>query len=242
MIFKMNSNKIITLITALFIFVGGKVWAQSSKSNPTIVGAMKNVMKKGELFGTIHLDTLSPKKHLYGMGPLAFLKGEILIFDGITYSSKVVSKSKMSIAEDDDIQAPFFAYATIEQWQEVALPDSVRTIETLAGFLDQYTAGTDAPFMFRLEGTISNAIIHIVNLPDGATVASPEQAHEGKTNYALKKTEVDILGFFSRNHQSIFTHHDTFLHLHLISKDRKKMGHLDELNFKQGTMKLYLPL
>ena len=44
-----------------------------------IVGAMKNVMRKGELFATIDLDSLSNKTHLYGMGPVEYLTGELSI-------------------------------------------------------------------------------------------------------------------------------------------------------------------
>jgi acetolactate decarboxylase len=50
---------------------------------------------------------------------------------------------------------------------------------------------------------------------------------------------VEVVGFFSTEHKGIFTHHDSFLHMHLISSDEKEMGHLDELEIE--SMKLYLP-
>lgn len=37
----------------------------------------------------------------------------------------------------------------------------------------------------------------------------------------------------------LFAHHDSFLHMHLITRNEKKMGHLDEMEI--GEMKLYLP-
>lgn len=48
-------------------------------SEVQIAGAMSNVMKKGLLDGTICLDTIPDKTGLYGLGPKAFLKGEILV-------------------------------------------------------------------------------------------------------------------------------------------------------------------
>ncbi len=51
---------------------------------------------------------------------------------------------------------------------------------------------------------------------------------------------VDIVGFFSTEHKTIFTHHDTFMHLHLITKDKLMMGHLDNAVFKDIT--LYFPV
>jgi acetolactate decarboxylase len=58
-------------------------------------------------------------------------------------------------------------------------------------------------------------------------------------NYSLGSEEVEIIGFFSTEHQAVFTHHDTYVHLHLMTKDESKMGHLDEVVFDE--MKLYLP-
>ncbi len=95
--------------------------------------------------------------------------------------------------------------------------------------------------MFKLAGIVEQASIHIVNLPKGSEVRSPDEAHKGQKNYELKNEQSEIIGFFSTEHQAIFTHHDTFLHLHLITTDRTKMGHLDKVLFKKGTMKLYLP-
>ena len=80
----------------------------------------------------------------------------------------------------------------------------------------------------------------MVNLPKGAAVSSPDDAHKGQVNYTLTNIPCDITGFFSTQHQSIFTHHDTYLHMHLITVDRQQMGHLDKATFDKG-MILYLP-
>ena len=85
------------------------------------------------------------------------------------------------------------------------------------------------------------ADIHVVNLPEGASVSSPDEAHQGQVNYKILDEEAEVLGFFSRNHQSIFTHHDSFLHMHLITHDQKKMGHVDAMIFGEGEVLIYLP-
>jgi acetolactate decarboxylase len=95
--------------------------------------------------------------------------------------------------------------------------------------------------LFKFVGTVEQATIHIVNLPKGSIVSSPDEAHAGQVNYELENEPAEIIGFFSTMHKAIFTHHNTFLHMHLITSDRKKMGHLDQLRLKKGTMKLYLP-
>jgi len=207
-----------------------------------VVGAMKNVMWKGELFGTIDLDTISDKQHLYGLGPVEYLTGELTIVDGKSYKSTVISDTTMKVEETYKAKAPFFVYSNVNSWQEKNLPDSVQTILQLESYLDQVTKTAKRPFAFKLTGTVESATIHIVNLPKGTKVSSPDDAHQGQRKYFLSNEPSEIIGFFSTEHKGIFTHHNTFLHMHLMSANKTKMGHLDEANFKKGTMKLYLPL
>lgn len=83
------------------------------------------------------------------------------------------------------------------------------------------------------------AAIHIVNLPKGTKVSSPEDAHQGQRNFTIKNKAVELIGFFSIKHKAIFTHHDTYMHIHLITEDKKQMGHLDKLNIAMRTAKLF---
>ncbi|HWR32695.1 MAG TPA: heavy metal-binding domain-containing protein, partial [Chitinophagaceae bacterium] len=61
----------------------------AKKNKVKIAGAMMKVMRQGELYGTIDLDTISNKEHLYGVGPVEYLKGELMIIDGKSYKSTV---------------------------------------------------------------------------------------------------------------------------------------------------------
>lgn len=202
---------------------------------------MRNVMWKGELQGTLRLDTLSDIPHLYGLGPLEYLTGEVLILDGHAYVATVWTDTTMLVEETFRVKAPFFGYAAVPRWTEHALPDSIRTLSQLEQYLHQTQVFRHPPFFFRLEGRVSQAIIHVVNLPKGAEVHSPDDAHRGQRNYRITAEPVEILGFFSTSHQAIFTHHDTFLHCHLITADHRKMGHLNEVMLQPGTVKLFLP-
>lgn len=233
------SNKFSLLTIIVLLLLVKTALAQSPEDTVKVVGAMKNVMRKGQLFGTIALDTIANKKHLYGLGPVEFLTGELLIVDGKAYQSTVVSAKTMKVEENYDVKAPFFVYATINTWQEQALPDSVKSLVELESYLEKLTENNTQPFAFRLIGTIKNADIHIVNLPSGTKVSSPEDAHQGQINYQLTDKDVEIIGFFSKQHQAIFTHHDTYIHTHLITKDKSMMGHLEDVSFDAKDMKVY---
>lgn len=204
-----------------------------------IVGAMKNVMWKGELGSRIDLDTISDKNGLYGLGPVSYLTGELLINNGKSYVSKVTSDSTMTVEKTFRTSAPFFVYGNVTEWNDIELPANSKTIQDLEKFIDETTTDLKRPFAFKLKGQVANAVIHVQNLPEGTIVSSPDEAHQGQTNYPVANEDVEIIGFFSTEHKGVFTHHDSFLHMHLITKDESKMGHLDEVEIEK--MRLYLP-
>ncbi|XOV65826.1 MAG: acetolactate decarboxylase [Fluviicola sp.] len=212
---------------------------EATYSDIEIVGAMKEVMWKGELGGKIKLDTISNKEGLYGLGPVSYMKGELLINNGQSYVAKVNSDSTMTVEKTFEVSAPFFVYSNVNEWEEQALPSEIKTIQDLENFIDAKTKSSKRPFSFKLIGHVAEAKIHIQNLPDGTEVSSPEEAHQGQVSYAVNNEDAEIVGFFSTEHKGVFTHHDSFLHMHLITKDETKMGHLDALEI--GSMKLYLP-
>ena len=236
--------------TLLFILLGFIACQTSNKdktnnanegySEVQIVAAMKNVMWKGELGGKIELDTISNKKGLYGLGPLSYLSGELLINNGKSYVSKVNPDSSMRVEQSFQAAAPFFVYANVNEWSKMDLAQAIKTIQELEQFIDEQTKDFKRPFAFKLKGKIDSAIIHIQNLPKGSKVSSPAEAHQGQVNFELENERVEIVGFFSTEHQGIFTHHDSYLHMHLITQDEQKMGHLDQLAIKK--MRLYLPM
>jgi acetolactate decarboxylase len=206
----------------------------------TITGDLKSVMKKGFLHGNIYIDTIN-KDHLYGMGPIAYLKGEITILNGTSYISTITDDSMMKIVETFDVRAPFLGYAHIANWDTLAIPDSVVTLKQLEVYLERLTQEADCPFFFQIKGVVAKALIHVVNLPEGSIIRSHDDAQSGKKSDYIIDKEVDILGFFSKNHTSVFTHHDSFLHMHLITKDLQHMGHIDDLILRKGGHTLLLP-
>lgn len=240
-------KKISTIVLIVIVLIGCNSTGKKSQiTNETqsivqIVGAMKNVMWKGELAGTINLDTIKNKNGLYGLGPVEYLTGELLIIDGKSYSSTVLADSSISVKETYQTKAPFLVYINQIDWSVETLPSNIKTIKDLEKFIDNKKLDFNRPFVFKLKGQIENADIHIQNLPKGTKVSSPEEAHQGQVNYSLKNNTVDIVGFFSTDHKGVFTHHDSNVHMHLITNDRKKMGHLDKVTFGNGTIQLYLP-
>lgn len=203
------------------------------------VSAMREVMHKGDLDGKFRFDTLSNTDDLYGIGPLEGLRGEILIMDGKPLVSTFLSDSTMKVEENFALSAPFFVYSRVAKWQESSLPDTITDLQKLEVYLLQRADTLGTPFCFQLKGKADVAEIHVQNLPAGTKVSSPKEAHQGQVNYILTNKKVQLIGFFSKNHQGIFTHHDTYMHLHLVTDEQDFMGHLDAIDMRNMT--LYLP-
>ena len=72
---------------------------------------MRDVMWKGDLKGKIATDSLN-NKETYGLGPIEFLKGEIVVFEGQTFVSKVIDSVSHQVTKIPSVKAPFFVYST----------------------------------------------------------------------------------------------------------------------------------
>lgn len=202
-----------------------------------VEGAMRDVMWEGELAGKVSVDTLHPRATLYGLGPAEHLQGEVMVLAGKAYRSQVQPDSSMVVEIRDDVHPPFFVYAHTATWDTLSLPDTVIDLPTLEQYLTD-AVDKGKPFVFRLLGTIDTAHIHVQNLTPGAVVSSPKEAHAGQVDYTLVERVGELLGFYSTQHQGVYTHHDTYLHLHFMTKDQTAMGHLDVGQWSAGQMRL----
>lgn len=203
-----------------------------------LAGAMRNVMWKGELQGVISLDTLN--ENIYGLGPVEYLKGELMLVNGEIFRSQIVNSKEILVDLPVSEKAPFFVYAKVKAWKEYDLPENVHNMKDLEIHLLKISS-LDQPFVFMIKGLIDSARIHIMNLPGGSKISSPEDAHKARIEFDLKNESADILGFFSTKHQGLFTHHDSYLHMHLLSGNKQTMGHIDDLIFNGRLVKLFLP-
>ncbi|MEN8857083.1 MAG: acetolactate decarboxylase [Flavobacteriaceae bacterium] len=208
-----------------------------NSSSIKVVGQMKDVMWKGALKGKIATDSLKNKK-AYGLGPVEFLKGEVVLFEGQTYVSKVIDSVSHQVRQVPSVSAPFFVYSTASDLKEVAFTLENYTLKEIETHIDSVYKNYDQPLLIRIDGVFNKMKLHSVNLPEGKQVSSPEEAHQGLTQYELNGISGSLIGFFSRNHKAVFTHHDSFFHAHFISDDRQVLGHIDELNFNASKVTL----
>ena len=203
---------------------------QEESSTIRVVGQMKDVMWKGALEGKISTDSLSSSSH-YGLGPIEYLKGEVLLFEGQTYISQVVDSLSHQVSQVKSTKAPFFVYSKGSDLNEISIETQELSLKSTEELIDSLFLDYHEPLLLRIDGVFKTITIHSVNLPNGSPVSSPDEAHKGLTKYQYKNINGSMVGFFSRKHKAIFTHHDSYFHAHFISDDRTIMGHVDQVTF-----------
>ena len=217
------------------------LFASCTKSTNTssikVVGEMRDVMWKGDLKGKIATDSLN-NKETYGLGPIEFLKGEIVVFEGQSYVSKVVDSISHKVSKVPSVSAPFFVYSSNSDLKIVKFNRKNYTLKELEEYVNLVYKDYDQPLLIRIDGIFENIKVHSVNLPEGKKVSSPDEAHHGLTQYDFKNISGSLIGFFSRHHKAVFTHHDSFFHAHFISEDREVLGHIDETDFNSSKVTL----
>jgi acetolactate decarboxylase len=201
-----------------------------NSSSIEVVGQMRDVMWKGDLAGKISTDSLS-NPNTYGLGPIEYLSGEVLLFEGQTFISKVIDSAIHRVTPVSAVKAPFFVYAKESHLKSLSVEPLELSLKSTEELIDTLYFDYDKPLLVRIDGVFKDITVHSVNLPVGSTVSSPDQAHKGLTQYSYKNINGSIIGFFSRKHKAIFTHHDSFFHAHFISDNRKIMGHVDSVLF-----------
>ena len=227
--------KNIIYISSVFLFAS--CTKSTNTSSIKVIGKMSDVMWKGDLKGKIATDSLNNKR-TYGLGPIEFLKGEILLFEGQTFVSKVIDSVSHQVTKIPSAKAPFFVYSTNSELNVVEFTLENYSLKEIEEHIDSIYKNYGQPLLIRIDGVFNKMKLHSVNLPEGEQVSSPDEAHQGLTQYDFKNISGSLIGFFSRNHKAVFTHHDSFFHAHFISDDRQVLGHIDELNFNASNVSL----
>ncbi len=230
-----NSMKKLSVLLAVAAACSAPVAsAQGNSGEVMIAGELRRVMHDGDLSRSIALDTLQGRPQLYALGPLEGLRGEIVIRDGVPLVSRV-EDGAVAASSTFHAGAAFLVYAQVREWQSVEIPAGLEGAAALERFIRQAAAdaGVDVsrPFPFLISGVPELAKFHVVDkgtdLPH-----SPEEHDRINVGFELRDEMVEIVGFYSDAHHGIFTHHDSNVHMHLLTPDKRTAGHLDELRIK----------
>lgn len=241
----MKNRKLLFLSLALL--VAGTLAATVPAWQPTVrvYGAMRNFMLQGNLKATAALDTLLRKPHLYALGVAEGLHGELLVWDGAGTLTRTDPKRATKTQPATGSKAALLVAAQVPRWQAVPVPAAVRTDAGLEKLVAHHAArlglDTTRALPFRLSGRAQSVHWHVMEWSGPAAKHTMANHKQYATKGRFANQPVEVLGFFSRHHKAVFTHHTTFVHLHVRPAGKAFAAHVDSLHFAPGTATLLLP-
>ncbi len=97
------------------------------------LGASAN-FGKGDFGSYADLRDLRGLPHLYAVGPVQHLGGEVLVIDSIPYAVEVRDQ-QLWVTSSWDFQPPFLVYSQIRRWQAIPIPDDIKSYSQLEAWL-----------------------------------------------------------------------------------------------------------
>jgi len=217
-------------------------------------GSQKNIFATGKADKALTVANMVTGPDSFGVGAAAGLDGEITVYRGTPYVTKVRGNE---VVVDHGVRhgAVFAVWTKQSKWSEEPVPAEVKGYVDLQRFVKERaaSAGIDVtkPFPFLLVGTPAEVKWHVnVDRTEGKPI-TPELFAKSKANYVAKNEPMDIIGFYSENHPGIFisalapaikpdSGARNAMHIHMVSRDGKTSGHIDDLTLAPG-MTLRLP-
>jgi acetolactate decarboxylase len=206
----------------------------------SFVGSQRQTIMTGDRAAHLNLRTLTGRPHLYGIGPIEGLAGEVTIADSRPSLSRVGTDHLVHVTESFEASVPFFVWAEVSAWQTQDAP-ALPTYSDVERFIGQAgaEAGLTQAFPFVMTGRPEQVDFHIVN----ATPDTPPgmEAHQKiQIPFELRDPDVKLVGFWSSQHQGVFTPMGANIHTHFQTSDNKVSGHVQGLKLA-NSMTLNLP-
>ena len=189
----------------------------------------------GDVSGKVSLTQFAGKKNLYAVGPVAGLDGEITAAAGKFYIARV-THGDVKTNSDLSTSASFLVWSEVSAWQPavslgVKLETHAQLEKQIEALAIEAKMDMTKPFPFKLEGMLDSVDYHVL-VPK--TRQPGQTGHgDGAKKITARNTEALVIGFFSRNHEGVFTHRGSAAHLHVIEGSGSS-GHVDEISANAG--------
>ena len=205
-------------------------------------GVLKEIMREQKIDANVDLSKFKGIPNFYAIGALAGLAGEVLIRDGKVING-IATKGDLRIERDFDKSATLLVTSEVQEWVEISININVQNLESIQTIIEKEAKrlglNTNEAFPFMIKGKVKNIDWHVINASE-ATEQSHEAFKKAGISRSTENVNGEILGFYSEQHEGIFTHHGSFLHVHYVNAAETEMGHVDNLVIN-GEVKLLLP-
>jgi acetolactate decarboxylase len=186
--------------------------------------------------------TFASTPHLYAIGPIEQLRGEVTVIDSRPSLSRVGPNRSILVAQNFETGAPYLVWAEVPAWRTLPIPPEVRSFTDLEIFIPRASTsvGLDPlrPVPFLVVGQEDLIEFHILNRDDEPY--SPAKLKEIQFSFDVARADAIIVGFYSPSHRGVFTSMDSAMHIHFQTAKNDASGHIHALEIGAGAV-LSLP-
>jgi alpha-acetolactate decarboxylase len=249
----MTCSRPVTLRTAAFLvslFIITSVSAADAPPEPFGIrayGNFKRVVETGDASGVIKLGTVAAAKGMYGVGALAGMRGEILLWDGKLLVSRGDSHKGKTEAPAATDEAALFIQGLVKAWVEVRVPSAMTQPEFEAFVVESATEqGIDSskafPFAVRSDKlTLTWHVVSGTARSAGHGIAAHKQGHAQSRVFRESGASGVLLGFYTGAAlEGIASHPGERFHVHFADPGFSVSGHVDEYRVPDAAI-LLLP-
>lgn len=220
--------------------------ASDTSFDVTAYGNFKKMKHTGDASGKVTLLSVSRSGGIYGVGALADLRGEILVWDGkvlVTPGESDTGSTRPATSKD---QATLLVTARVKEWFEVQIHHDMTQQEFERFVIDSANStriNINRAFPFIVRGEVTDYTWHVVTSAvkrnDGG--AQHRQGHANNRSFSGPKTTGKLVGFYSAEKlEGVISHPGERFHVHYADDDLKISGHLDSFGIGGGSV-LLLP-
>ena len=181
------------------------------------------------------------RSHVYGLGPIAGYRGEVLLWDSVPLLGQVES-SRAIQRTDPNAAAIWFAWSEVTEWKAVTIPNGIRFADLDALVAEAAaTAGVpaDSAVPFKVRGRLISAEMTITDYHDDGAPLTADKLSNIDASFELQDQGVELFGFRSIGHKGIFMPSRSNLHVHAHTADG--VYHVRDLLLSPGAT-LFLPV
>ena len=219
-----------TVMKYLSVFILSFIF--QSLQQVEIYGSLGEIMHNGDVSGKVRLNLLGPLENRYGVGAVAGLDGEILIYEGEVFVTRY-DDNLLSLDKSSDVEAALLAITRVPEWQEIEVTmnlDDHKAVESfVAKMLSEKGINSDGAVPFKLSTENGYVNWHIIRPPEKGK-DHKDAAKRGKYNGSF-----NTFGIYSTHHEGIITHKGSNAHIHFINEDKTLAAHVDEIAIPAGS-------
>jgi alpha-acetolactate decarboxylase len=217
----------------------------------TVYGNFKKMVRTGDASRKVAVLSVSDSDGIYGVGAIAELRGEILVWDGNIFVTPGESDTGSTRPATSDDQATLIVTARVKEWIEVQIVHDMTQPEFEQFVIDNASAtqiNINRPFPFIVNGEVTDYTWHVitgrVKRHDGGAKhqkAKHGKGHATRRTFSGPKTTGKLIGFYSaEKFEGVISHPGERFHVHYADHDVKISGHLDRFGIGGGSI-LLLP-